>query len=102
MAVIAGNLYEQERRAFVLPNEVYTLLHGHLSHGNTLDLSLNDIGGTLGNSVDRALQVATHLEGHNGSIYNANVGGSVDLKGSVNNTANLFWHHSSSADWVEV
>lgn len=67
-----------------------------------LDLTLDNIGSSLSDSVYGTLQVSANLEGDNRGIHNTDVGGAVDLQRSVNNTANFLRHHRSRADRMEV
>ncbi|KUI55221.1 hypothetical protein VP1G_10751 [Cytospora mali] len=72
-------------------------------HNQRLQSSgLDQVGGPLGNSVKGADQVTADLEGEDGSVDNADVGGSVDLEVGVDDTTLLLGQHGVGGDGVEV
>lgn len=69
---------------------------------NSLRALSNKVRRSLGNSVQGADKVTAHLKRQDGGVNNADVGGTVYLEASVNNTALLAGHHGSGADGVKV
>lgn len=63
---------------------------------------LDQVGGSLSNSIQSTSQVATELEGQNGSIDHTKVLGSVDLELGTHNTAVLAGKHTGSTDGVII
>lgn len=66
-----------------------------------LNATLDDIGRTLRNRVDRGLQTSTDLEWKNRAVNNTNIRGPIDLERGVNHTTDFLRHRGGCGNGVK-